>query len=387
MRRSLWFRSDGRRAFPRGLALAPVLVFVISACSGGAAATVSPSVAPSASSPATAAPPTASPTPDLAAAFAEIEAAAKAEGGATIYTTEVPAWIDATTAAFKEATDLEMILGVRGGSGTIEERLTGEIQAGVIGTDLFSVIDRDYFTANKDWFMNLAEAGLPNWATYPEEAKWQDICAITKTSVTGLLYNNELVAAADAPDQWEDLIDPRWKGKFMLIDPRASNSPMGWAIQMQKAYGMEYLEAIAAQEPDLSESTAPAAEQVGAGAYEITVTSQADSSSALRASGAPLTFVVPSEGPTLGNAACVGILKDSKAPNAAKVLLNYLMSPESQSIACKAGVEVQSPIAADGCYQVPAGWKATPVDPTTGKIEGTEDQALKDSILKALGIT
>ena len=372
MRRSGTFPSRPARAGRRGIALIPAFALLLGVPMGVLAQDGSPVASGGA--------------PEPSVDWPAVEAAARTEAGATIYTTEVPAWIDATTAGFRDATGLEMILGQRGGSGTIEERLSAEKQAGLVPTDLFSVIDRDYFTTNKDWFVDLSTAGLPNYESYPDEAKWQDTCVITKTSVSGFLYNNALVPADGAPTQWADLIDPRWKGKFILIDPRASNSPLGWAIQMQKAYGMEYLQAIGAQEPDLAESTAPAAEQVAAGAYDITVTSQADSSSALRASGAPLTFVVPTDGPTLGNAACVGVLKGSKAPNAALVLLNYLMTPEAQSLACQAGVEVQSPIGADGCYQVPEGWQATPVDPVTGRIEGTDDEALKQSILDALGI-
>jgi iron(III) transport system substrate-binding protein len=317
---------------------------------------------------------------------ATIDAAKKEGGKANLYTTEVPAWIDSIVEGFKKETGLEMAAAVRGGSGTIEERLAAEVRGSAVGADVFSVIDRDYFTTHKDWFVNLAQAGLPNYESYPADAKWQDTCIVIKTSVSGVLYNNQLVPSDKVPETWEDLLDPYWKGKFLLIDPRASNSPMGWAVQMQKAYGMDYLKGISAHNPALATSTAPAAEQVAAGAYAITVTSQADSSSALRAKGAPLTFVVPKDGPTLGNAACIGILKDGKNPNTARVLLNYLMTKDAQSLPCKAGVEVQSPMDADGCYKVASGWKSTPVDPTTGVIEGTDNEALEKDILNALDI-
>jgi iron(III) transport system substrate-binding protein len=309
---------------------------------------------------------------------------AKTEGKATLYTTEVPAWIDVQTKGLKDAYGLDLELGVRGGSGVIEERLSAEMRAGTTPPDLFSVIDRDYFTTNKDWFVNLKEAGLPNYDSYPADAKWQDLCVANKISVSGILYNTSLVPADKAPKAWSDLLDPYWKGKIMLVDPRASNTNMGWAVQMQKAYGMQFLEGIRGQAPALTNSTAPAAEQVAAGAYQVTFLSQTDSSSALRAKGAPLKFVIP-EGPTLGTPGCVGILKNGAHQAAAKVLLSYLLSPESQSAACAAGLELQSPIAANGCYAVPDGWKPTPVE-ADGRIEGTGDQALRQNILDALGI-
>lgn len=37
-------------------------------------------------------------------------------------------------------------------------------------------------------------------------------------------YNTELVSAADAPEDWDDVLDPRWKDKVIIRDPIASGS-------------------------------------------------------------------------------------------------------------------------------------------------------------------
>jgi iron(III) transport system substrate-binding protein len=298
---------------------------------------------------------------------------------------ETPTWVDVTAAGFKEATGLDLILGQRGGSGTLEERLTGEMEAGTIQTDMLSVIDKNYFSDNADWWVDLSTAGLPNYETYPEASKWQGLCVDNKQSVAGILYNNELVPAENVPTTWTDLLDPYWQGKLIMVDPRASAGVMGWMIQMQIAYGDEFLTGLAAQNPDLAESSVPSAEGVASGAYEITVLSPLDASSGLRSEGAPLTHVIP-EGPGAGSTACMGVLKDAQNPNAALVLLNYIMSAEAQSAACEAGIELRSPVDAPGCLQVPEGWQGTPIDPETGRIFGTDDEALRAEILSLLGI-
>lgn len=358
------------------LALVPLL-FILSACTSAATPAPTPTTAPTAA--ATAAP---SPTEDL---WAKVLAAAKNEGAPVVYVSETPAWVDATTAGFKTATGLGMTLGVRGGSGTIEARLTAEIKAGTILTDLFSVIDRNYFSDNPDWWVDLSTAGIPNYAAYPAESKWKNICVDNKQSVSGVLYNNKLVPTDKVPKKWTDLLDPYWKGKVFMVDPRASAGYMGWAYSMQQAYGDSFLTGIRDQAPALTTSSVPAAEQTAAGAYQITFLSPLDASSALRTSGAPLTHVVP-EGPGQGSSACIGILKNSKNPNAAKVLLNYIMSVEAQTAVCKAGIELKSPVNAPGCLTVPAGWKPTPVDPATGRIVGTADPAVTQKLLDLLGI-
>jgi iron(III) transport system substrate-binding protein len=259
------------------------------------------------------------------------------------------------------------------------------MKAGTILTDLFSVIDRNYFSDNADWWVDLSTAGIPNYASYPAASKWKNLCVDNKQSISGILYNNQLVPADKRPAKWTDLLDPYWKGKVFMVDLRASAGYMGWAYSMQQAYGDSFLTTIRDHAPALTTSSVPAAEQTAAGAYQITYLSPLDASSALRKSGAPLTHVVP-EGPGQGSAACIGILKNSKAPNAAKVLLNHIMSAEAQSAVCAAGVEIKSPVNAPGCITVPSGWTPTPVDPQTGRIAGTADPVVTQKLLDLIGI-
>lgn len=35
-------------------------------------------------------------------------------------------------------------------------------------------------------------------------------------------YNSELLSGSDAPDSWEDLTDPKYKGKIVMVDPESS---------------------------------------------------------------------------------------------------------------------------------------------------------------------
>ena len=39
-----------------------------------------------------------------------------------------------------------------------------------------------------------------------------------------IVYNSAAFPAAEAPKEWDDLLDPRWKGKILIRDPLASGT-------------------------------------------------------------------------------------------------------------------------------------------------------------------
>jgi iron(III) transport system substrate-binding protein len=306
-------------------------------------------------------------------------------GQVTLITTETPAWQTAITAELKKQTGVSLKVAASGANGVMETRLNAELQAGAVQTDVYEDIDRKYLADHASDFVDLSTAGLSNYASYPKDYTWKNICVDHKISVSGLVYNTSLVPADQVPKTWEDLLKPYWKGKIILSDPKAGSYYLYWALLMQKQFGDSYLKGIAAQKPALAESSVTAAQQVSAGAYQVSVLSQADSSSALVAQGAPLKFVLLTD-PDIGSSACVGILKKAPHMEQAKAFLNFLMTPDAQSSACKAGVTVASPVNAPGCIQLPDGWAIGPKT-SEGAYPDIDNTALTSQVLKDLGIS
>jgi len=66
----------------------------------------------------------------------------------------------------------------------------------------------------------------PSWATaVPAEAKdpegyWFG----TYITPEVIAYNTQVVPAAEAPKDWDDVLDPRWRGKVLIRDPMASGT-------------------------------------------------------------------------------------------------------------------------------------------------------------------
>jgi iron(III) transport system substrate-binding protein len=73
---------------------------------------------------------------------------------------------------------------------------------------------------------SLLERFVPTWAAgLPATARdargfWHG----TYITPEVIAYNSDVVSAADAPKDWDDVLDPKWKGKVLIRDPMASGT-------------------------------------------------------------------------------------------------------------------------------------------------------------------
>lgn len=379
---------DGRRKRSRGLiAAVGACALVVTACGADDEPTTEPTAEPGDETPA-------DETPAAGAAAGEwdgIVEAAQQEGEAVWYGTQIDEWTEAVIPAAQDATGITMVAAPRAATGAILERLLSEQEAGNVQGDLYHVVTGSIFVEHPEWFVNLEEVNLPNYADYPDDRKWpspgDDVrCMEYAGDTAGLAYNTELVPEEQVPQSWQDIIGPFWDGKVALTDPRASPTYNAWAHTMLDESGVDFLETIGSYNPDLFDSASPAAEQLAAGAYAISYMSHFPNSYPVREAGAPVEYVIP-EGPTFGHFACVGVLADGPNTNAGLVLLNWLMSPEAHAVGCEV-LPQTSPLNVEECPQPPDFWEPTPKDPETGAFYGEEYFGTPEQsrVLEPLGI-
>jgi ABC-type Fe3+ transport system substrate-binding protein len=319
------------------------------------------------------------------AAWSAVLTQAKSEGSATAVVTDTPQWQTAEEGLFKKTYGLNMAVAASGSNGDLETRLEAEEKSGAPQTDVYEDVAPSFFVQHKSWFVNLAQAGLPNFSSYPKKNVFQNLCINEKLDVTGFTYNTKLIPASQVPHTWKQLLNSNFKEKVVLSRPLLGGYYMEWALIMRQAFGPSYLENLAKLDPILDDSSVSAAEVVASGAAAISFPSQVDSASALIQAGAPLKFVLLTN-PDVGSAGCVGIVKNGPHPAAAKVLLNMLMTSASQAAACKAGVPLVSPLNAPGCYKIPASFQF-PKFNSQGLFPGLSNTALQNTVLKELGIS
>ena len=73
---------------------------------------------------------------------------------------------------------------------------------------------------------NLLEPYVPSWSNSisVEGRENGDQLVRDVPDARGRAYNTEAVSAAAAPKDWDEVLDPKWKGKILIRDPIASGT-------------------------------------------------------------------------------------------------------------------------------------------------------------------
>ena len=202
-------------------------------------------------------------------------------------------------------------------------------------------VQADIFDGSNTVFL-LEEANLvadyqpKSAASYPPELKdpkghWTALNLFYWTSA----YNTNLASTADAPKTYEDLLDPKWKGKIAWTYDLTPGGPPGFVHNILTIYGqdkgMAYLKKFAAQEP----VTIPAAQRVVldkviSGEYPLAVMILNYHATISQKQGAPVQWIKME--PLLQSMSLVSIVKDSPHPNAARLLVEFMLSDEGQQV-------------------------------------------------------
>jgi iron(III) transport system substrate-binding protein len=138
---------------------------------------------------------------------------AKAEGGTlSLYTSLTADVADAVTKAFTAQTGVKVTV-FRGNSETVLQRVLQEFSARRLGADVVETNFLEMHTlANQQALAQYTGGGL---AGVQQTAKF-DRWTATRFNVMLPAWNTNLIPAGQEPKTWEDLADPRFKGKITL---------------------------------------------------------------------------------------------------------------------------------------------------------------------------
>jgi iron(III) transport system substrate-binding protein len=153
-------------------------------------------------------------------------------------------------------------------------------------------------------------------------------------NIYGMLINTGQVKRDQEPKSWTDLLDPRWKGKILVDDPRGAGGGNFWFIVLYRTLGRSYLEALAKQEPQFRPQYLETEKALARGEYPIYVPAMAGSIARLK--GAPVKWIAPGDGATYALIS-QSVVDNAPHPNAAKLWANFQIGPEAQRALAEGG--------------------------------------------------
>jgi iron(III) transport system substrate-binding protein len=146
------------------------------------------------------------------------------------------------------------------------------------------------------------------------------------------LWHNTSLAKSDNVRSFDDLLDPKWKGKIGFSDPRVPGSGLSLWSFLWDIKGEEYLKKLALQELFVSRNLRQIADALAKGKLALTLGIGYAQLEPFIKEGLPVKELPePREGLPASNAYCtLGVVKNPPHPNATRVFVNWLLSKEGQ---------------------------------------------------------
>jgi ABC-type Fe3+ transport system substrate-binding protein len=148
-------------------------------------------------------------------------------------------------------------------------------------------------------------------------------------------FNTALVPKGTEPRSYQALLDPKWRGKIAWsTSPTSSGGPgfIGTVLtEMGTESGMLYLRELAKQRiANIGSAAREVLDQVIAGEYPLALQIFNHHTVISGKKGAPVDWIKME--PVTGTLSVISVHKNAPHPNAAKLLVDFITSPEGQNI-------------------------------------------------------
>jgi iron(III) transport system substrate-binding protein len=183
----------------------------------------------------------------------------------------------------------------------------------------------------------------PTWAdAVPDEARDpQDRWYGTYLTPEVIAYNTEAVSAAEAPTDWDDVLDPKWKGKVLIRDPIASGSMRAiFGAQIARSIretgspeaGYAWLRRLDANTKEYTLNPTILYQKLGRQEGVISLYNMPDIATLKQRFNIPVTYVIPKSGtPVLVDA--IAVVRGSKQADAAQRYYEFVTTPHALIVA------------------------------------------------------
>jgi iron(III) transport system substrate-binding protein len=281
---------------------------------------------------------------DVAAANAmsvdELKAKAADEGAVSWFTTMYP-----TETAQKVADAFTDKYGIkveveRGSANETWEKFRTGMSAKSSPADVYSTPTLPlYESAKKAGYVDCYLP--PSVEDLDADYKDPDGCWFASRISTFLIaYNTKNVKPDEVPQTWQDLTDPRWKGKLGLLDAATHATGYSSDYRLSEEFGggswegsKDFWTAIGKNKPVLYPQAGPLANALVAGEIDVAVPFGYRAWE-MKEQGAPVGIVTPKEGVT-ANFDYTMLVHGTDQPYAARLFMDFLGSKEAMELGAK----------------------------------------------------
>jgi iron(III) transport system substrate-binding protein len=266
--------------------------------------------------------------------------AAKMEGEVVAYSSQPNPINQRFTQAFTAKYGVKITF-LRLSSGPLLQRYASEAAAGSVAADMlfFPVNGSEAFLTEakkQGWLAPIVEGEIPSLASgeYPKSflrATQAHVTPVVSIIPWTFAYNTQKVAAKDAPKDWADFLNPKWRGQIIRTNPQVSLGQMDpWRVILGRD-GESFFNKLRELNPRINTPEAVAAAQaLAAGEGSLLLMTTGAVVQSIKERGAPIESVTPDF--TTGVEMGIYLSAKAKNPNAARLAVHYALTREGSAV-------------------------------------------------------
>jgi iron(III) transport system substrate-binding protein len=263
------------------------------------------------------------------AAWQKVVKEAKAEGQVVFYTAHAEDTMNQLATAFQKQYGIKVKI-FRAADTDLEPKLNAEAKTGNHVADLVGLSDQDYIKQTAAQGAYAAPEGPALSASGFDRAANALTPHVLRSVATTMSYAWNTDLHPQGLKGFPDLLDPSLSGGKIGVLAPFTPAVMDFYAYLQKHYGADYLQKLAAQKPRIYQAGAAMAAALASG--EIAAATQVSQVALYTAkdAGAPVNSGLAH--PAWGAAIYDAVLAHAPHPAAAQLLMNYIFTPAGQEI-------------------------------------------------------
>jgi iron(III) transport system substrate-binding protein len=256
--------------------------------------------------------------------------AARREGALMLYTSMAQNDSAPLIAAFEKRYGLKVNLW-RSGKANVLQRVITEAQAGRFNVDLVQNPSPEMEALHQQKLLQPVRSPVQDElipAALPAHREWAGM----RVYVFVQSFNTRKVARSELPQRFEDLLNPRWKGRLGIEVKQQE-----WFYTLVQAMGEDkglafFRSLLETNQPSLRTGASLLENMVASGEVDMAINMYSHRADQAKAEGAPVDSIVLA--PTVAYTDAIGIARRAPHPNAARLFYDFLLS-DGQKIAAE----------------------------------------------------